>query len=359
MRRALLVLSLVLLVSPVLVSAKSPKLRGFERDKGKEIAISEPLGWPVTISTSAHVEATLESFPGMSVVRLSTYEPWWQFWGDVPATSTVRISGLPKATLLHIYKQGYRVHLIATTTPRGTLILPFRTEPGDQFIIKSRPSTKHITDTGGDCNSIGNWDSTSKTCTLSSDVFETIAIEDNGVTLNGNGKSVRGSDSGDGIYADESDVRITNIEVHHFDRGIVYSDSLFTLASGGQIDGTTLADNILNIMDEGVSNLYITDNDIVVAQTGVSLVDQFDGFATDGIVITRNNFKLNSDADIFNDGTSFVLNTTSERGNWWERNTGCTQDSANPDFCTSGYTAGPATDNQPWVCENAWRTGVA
>ncbi|HEY9583118.1 MAG TPA: NlpC/P60 family protein [Candidatus Paceibacterota bacterium] len=373
MRRAIYVLSLVLLVSPLLVSAKTSKLKGFERDKGKEISVSEPLGWPISITTDSRVEATLESFPGMAVIRMSVYRPWWQIFGNTSATSTVTISGLPKLKLLHIYNQGYRIHTSATSTSIGTLTLPFRSEPGDQFIIKDRPSTYHINlngniwnllAKGGDCSAIGTWNDTTRTCTLTGDVGNnpglsghTIAIEDNGITLNGGGKTVRGDNTGDGVYTDKSDVHVTNIEVHNFARGIVYQDSLFTFASGGLVDKSVMADNILNLYDEGVSSLKITDNDIVVAQTGVSLVDQFDGFPTDGIVITRNSFKQNNN-DFFNSGTSFVLNTATDRGNWWQRNGTCTQDTTNPNYCTNSYNEGDGTDATPWTCEIAWRAGI-
>jgi len=363
MKRAGMLIVLVLLLVPLFSSAKSLKLAGFERDKGKEITVSEPLGWPISISASSHVKGTIESLPGMTVVRLLGYGPWWKIWSDLPATTTITISGLPKNATLHVYTRGYREHQGLATDARGTLTLAFDSDSGAQFIIKQTPSTKHIAlgllfgPPGGDCGSIGTWTALTWTCKLNQDVFETIAIEDSGITLDGNNFSVRGTDSGDGIYTDESDVRITNIEVHRFDRGIVYSDSLFTLASGGQIDGTTLADNILNIMDEGVSNLRIIDNDIVVASTGLSLVDQLDGFATDGIVIIRNSFKQNNN-DLFNSGTSFILNTVTDRGNWWAKNTNCTQDPGNPNHCTNSYNEGDGTDNAPWACENAWRAGV-
>ncbi|HEY4493444.1 MAG TPA: hypothetical protein VJB98_02395 [Candidatus Paceibacterota bacterium] len=361
-RGAILVLAILLV--PLFASAKSPKLAGFERDKGKSITVSEPLGWPASITASSHVKGTVTSLPGMTVVRLLGYEPWWKIWGDLSATTTVTISGLPKNSTLHIYTRGYREHKEINSDARGAVTLDFDSDSGAQFIIKSNPSTKHIAldpllgPPGGDCSEIGTWTAITRTCKLNQDVFETISIEDAGITLDGNNFSVRGADSGDGIYTDESDVRITNIEVHRFDRGIVYSDSLFTLASGGQIDGTTLADNILNIMDEGVSDLKITDNDIVVAGTGISLVDQFDSFPTDGIVIVRNSFKQNTNNDLFNSGTSFVLNTATDRGNWWAKNTNCTQDPANPDHCTNMYNEGDGTDNAPWACENAWRSNV-
>src|SRR3989338_10807764 len=90
MKRAGMLIVLVLLLVPLFSSAKSLKLAGFERDKGKEITVSEPLGWPISISASSHVKGTIESLPGMTVVRLLGYGPWWKIWSDLPATTTAR-----------------------------------------------------------------------------------------------------------------------------------------------------------------------------------------------------------------------------------------------------------------------------
>src|SRR3990172_8928043 len=54
--------------------------------------------------------------------------------------------------------------------------------------------------TGGDCYLIGTWDGATKTCTLTTNVYETIVLDSSGLTLNGNGKSISGSFSY-GVYA--------------------------------------------------------------------------------------------------------------------------------------------------------------
>ena len=52
-----------------------------------------------------------------------------------------------------------------------------------------------ITDdaTGGDCSTIGTWDSASRTCTLSDDITENIIIGANNIVLDGNGKTILGN----------------------------------------------------------------------------------------------------------------------------------------------------------------------
>ncbi len=49
-----------------------------------------------------------------------------------------------------------------------------------------------ITDdgTGGDCTSIGTWNSANKTCILGSNITQTVVIQSDGITFNGNGKLI-------------------------------------------------------------------------------------------------------------------------------------------------------------------------
>ena len=47
--------------------------------------------------------------------------------------------------------------------------------------------------TGGDCSTMGTWDSATKTCTLTSDLSDGIVITSNGITLDGNGTTISGT----------------------------------------------------------------------------------------------------------------------------------------------------------------------
>lgn len=365
-KRWLLTVLLCLVVMPVVSSAKSAHYKGYERGSGKSVSVAEPIGWPIKLQSGNYLNATIESLPGMAVLRVKPYKPWWKVLGSLHATTTISVSGLPANTDLHIYTYGYRDHEIIKSNAAGSIKLNMASKTGAQFIIKTKPSTWHISSDpifaspGRDCNSIGTWTASIKTCTLTGDVNQTISIDDNDITLNGAGKSVRGDGTGDGIYTNYSNVKIKNVEVHNFARGIVYADAVLTFADGGEVNHVVTADNTRGVVDEGVSNVKITDSDIVVNGTGVELIDQLDGFATDGITITRNNFKLNTGSDITNDGTTFVLDNASERGNWWAKNAGCTQapSPASPNECTNTYSVAGVTDNAPWACESGWRSGV-
>src|SRR3989344_5631323 len=114
-----LILVFVLPLSPVF--AKSNHLQGYERAKGKELVATDPLGWPIKVAASVHINATLQSFPGMTVIRLKPYNPWWRFLKKIPEQTTIVVSGLPVNTDLHIYTRGYRDHEVKKTDTTGTL----------------------------------------------------------------------------------------------------------------------------------------------------------------------------------------------------------------------------------------------
>ena len=85
--------------------------------------------------------------------------------------------------------------------------------------------------TGGDCSTIGTWDSASKTCTLSGDVNEGIVIGSNYLTLDGNDHVVTGpgttNDAGYGIHL--------NVKTHVIIKNIVVKDFLYGIFCKGTV----------------------------------------------------------------------------------------------------------------------------
>lgn len=94
--------------------------------------------------------------------------------------------------------------------------------------------------TGGDCTSIGNWDSATKTCTLTTDLSEPIEIKDNYITLDGDGYTITGSGSLHGvlIYYPLTGVTVKNLKVTGFRHGI----SIYA-ANGNTLIGNTVWNN--------------------------------------------------------------------------------------------------------------------
>ena len=351
---------------------KHGQFPGEHRGKGKKfkvkLADDEKKAWPVELESGEHVHASIESLHGMSVIQIKPYSPWWKP-GEADTSVALKIRGLPENKKLYVYTKGYREEEELTTDDEGVLSLDVSADPGVQLIIKEQPSTYNIEDQdgGGDCDgdenifgedqpAIGTWIPETKTCKLFADVFETIAIQDNGVTLDGDGHTVS-NPTGDAIYTDVSDVTVKNVFVKDSLRGIVYSDSLFTFASGGTVRSVILTNNDKGIRDEGVSDLDIGFATISGSDIAVSLFDQTDGHATDGILLRRNNFLSNTE-DLVNDETVFTLSSTANGGNYWSKFTDCVQESADPDKCSNDYVVAGVIDSAPWACKNGWRDSV-
>ena len=82
--------------------------------------------------------------------------------------------------------------------------------------------------TGGDCTSFGTWNSATKTCTMTTDLTEGIQIASSGVTLDGNGRTITGSNILQSIglsLPGRSGVTIKNLNVIQFSTGVYLSNS--------------------------------------------------------------------------------------------------------------------------------------
>ena len=122
------------------------------------------------------------------------------------------------------------------------------------------PAEKIIKDdaTGGDCTSIGRWNHTTKTCRLTTDLSlrtfgNAIEIDSDGITLNGNGHTITGTD-----YPPDKDdtdccvgvsaylrtgVTIINLNVNNFSAGI---------RLGSCDDCTVARNNVSNNHGDGI-----------------------------------------------------------------------------------------------------------
>src|SRR5574341_1362778 len=167
-------------------------------------------------------------------------------------------------------------------------------------------STKFINDnsTGGDCTYIGIWNSVTSTCTLTSDLTETIQIDSDGITLDGGGHSINGSNTGNGIYLQRrSSVTIKNLDVRGFSYGIyLYSSS-----------NNSLVDNTVSNNDEEGIFLRYSDNNTLSGNTANS--NGFQGIEIDDSGNNRlNNNTANSNGfqgiEIDDSGNNILNNNT-------------------------------------------------
>ncbi len=131
-------------------------------------------------------------------------------------------------------------------------------------------ATKSINNnaTGGDCTSIGTWNVASKTCTLTTDLTETIEIDSDGITLSGNGHTITGSSTGNGIYlSGRNGVTIKNMNVWNFIYGIYLSFS-----SNNTLSGNNASNNSCGIWLQYSSNNNTLSGNIANSNHGYGIV---------------------------------------------------------------------------------------
>lgn len=96
-----------------------------------KVSSGDETGWPIKVSSSAEVNGSVQSFAGMSVLKIMPIV-------SDGSSYTIIVSGLPANTDLYVYTQGYRVEEIKRTSAGGTLNFTLNTP--QQFIIKATKS---------------------------------------------------------------------------------------------------------------------------------------------------------------------------------------------------------------------------
>ncbi len=187
----------------------------------------------ITLDSSEPIKLILESAPEMVTMHFES--------ASDAASAQITLSGFAPQTTYHKYEDDYHNHTAFTTDARGSYTYIQDLSGMHLVFIQPRSGTKFIHDdaTGGDCTSIGIWAASSKTCTLTTDLTETIQIDSNGITLDGSGHIITGSGTGSGVYLRErSDVIVKNMNIRMFYDGIFLSSS-----SNNNITGNTANSN--------------------------------------------------------------------------------------------------------------------
>ena len=149
-----------------------------------------------------------------------------------------------------------------------------------------------ITDdsTGGDCTTIGTWNSASKTCTLRNDINKYIVIQSDGIIFDGNSKSISLGDDVD-IMREEY---FKNYNDAHNDGVFENEDLFYSMHAGISINGFNdiVIKNInLNFVHHGI---YVKNSKNIIIQN-----NQFSNIPFNGLIlenssnneISNNNFQ--------------------------------------------------------------------
>ncbi len=129
--------------------------------------------------------------------------------------------------------------------------------------------------TGGDCTAIGAWDQYTKTCTMNTDLNFTgngIQIVDSGITLDGNGHTITGSDAftSGGSMSAKTGVTIKNLKIVNFCYGVYLSASSGNNIYRNNISGNKYGVYMINSASNTVYNNDFVDNTQQVVISGGS-----------------------------------------------------------------------------------------
>lgn len=236
----------------------------------------------VISSTSTHFEITDSSY--LNIV-LDSIEPVKLQLESVPEMVTIitepsasivstqfTITGFLPDTTYYKYEDNYHNLTEFTTDASGSYFYTQDLSAAHIIFIQPRHSTKFIEDdaTGGDCVLIGIWNATTKTCTLTTDINETIQIDNDGITLDGAGHSSIGGNTGSGVYLSWYDnVTVKNFNISHYAYGIILAnssnnsifDNTFSYNESGLYLNNSTANRILtNIVTFNTLGMEITNS---------------------------------------------------------------------------------------------------
>ena len=221
----------------------------------------------------------------------------------------------------------------------GLLILVFGVVPAWTSSL-----TRYIPDN----NSIGTWDKNTRTYTLTTDVYQTIVIDKDNLTLDGAGHTITGSGWGNGVYlCQRSNVTVKNCVFSKFYIGI-----LLFIGSSNTLTNNITNDNSYGIYLHSGSSNTLTKNTIYNNQFGIKF------YNCNLNKVYNNNFINNPTQAVVNNssGNKFYLDKP-VGGNYWSNWT-------NPDddgdyFVDYSYGFFYGRDYFPWIYQDGWKRPIA
>ncbi len=205
---------------------------GITQGIGAHFAITDSNYLNITVDSSDIVDLKLESIP--SVVRMALIPV------SVVASTQITVSGFTPNTAYYKYEDNYHNLTEFVTDSNGNYTYVQDLSIPHLVFIQTRHSTKFIADnsTGGDCLSIGTWDSLTKICTLTTDVYETVEIDSNNVTLDGNHHIISPGSSGTGVFSQgRTGVTVKNLTINQAAFGITLYNDYNSTVTGNTVTG--------------------------------------------------------------------------------------------------------------------------
>lgn len=243
-----------------------------------EIKDSEYLN--IALESNQEIKLVLESIPEMVMLYIEPISG--------ATSSEIILSGFSASTTYYKYEDDYYNEVVFTTDEKGNYVYTQDLSQPHFVFIQPRAGTKFIKDdaAGGDCSSIGTWNPLTKTCILTTDLSETVQIDNDNIILDCNGHSITGTDSGYGIYLSrKKNIDIKNCTVTRFSLGL----GPLMYSSNNNITGNDVSMNHYGVLLYYYSiNNNIAENNISSSNSGIELRD-----SSNNNVIIGNNISSN------------------------------------------------------------------
>ena len=298
----------------------APPMSGTIAGAGTRFAITNSDYINITLESIEPVRLMLESVPEMVVINFEA--------ADGAASTQITLSGFSCSTTYYKYEDNYHNTAAFTTDANGSYSYAQDLSKPHLVFILPRPSTKFIpSDT-----SIGTWDPGSRTYTLSTDVNETIQIDEDNLTLDGAGYTVTGTGTSYGIYLYErTAVTVRNVNVEEFSYGI----GLYNSTGNTVTNNNTSCNNRYGIYLRDSNSNTLTGNTASDNHEGIFLRDSSDNTLTanntsnnySGIYLyhnCNNNTLMDNTASknshgiyLYNSGSSTLIGNTANSNNYY------------------------------------------
>ncbi|MCK9351173.1 MAG: NosD domain-containing protein [Candidatus Paceibacterota bacterium] len=240
-------------------------MRGETDGTGTHFAITDSEYLNITLDSTETVDMRLTSIPKVITMMFEATTTATRSASSGQATAQITLSGLASNTTYYKYEDDYH-HLAQFTSDNNGAYTYTQDISVQHFVfIQTVKSTKFIVDniTGGDCSTIGTWNAGTKTCTLTQDLTETVQIDSDGVTFDGNGHKITITPdyTANGVYiSGKASTTVKNLTVNGAYEGIF----LF-LNSGVRVSKNTFTGNMDGIYlrfggDNAIKSNVVSDN---------------------------------------------------------------------------------------------------
>jgi parallel beta-helix repeat protein len=305
-----------------------PVLNGVTEGTGTffEVVNSDYLN--ITLASSTEITIFLSSVPQMISMNIS--RP-----ATVPAPyeATLTITGLLPLTVYYKYDDSYHNLDSILTDANGNYTWIQDLNEAHHVWIQPTRSTIFICDdaTGCGCETVGTWNSATKTCTLTIDVIGAIQIDSPGITLDGAGKSITGDSTGYGVLipTNVNNVTVKNCVISNFTVGIHLQSSSNSTLTGNNTSNnyysgillSTSSNNNLNNNKASNNNngygisLYLSsynnllNNNVSSNGIGISLITSTNNTLTNDTASNNNSYGIWLFSSSYNNLTDNIANS--------------------------------------------------